>query len=335
VYDTKRIGKSPATVLLEPVMNGRTCMAKSMTKSRRRGGRILQFAALGVVLLLGTVVASAFLLTERLADNIVRVPAFGPVGESVRPPDTAALTLLLVGDDTRVEPSAQGDCVLLVQLSRDRGRATIVTLPDDIGVEVPGKGTGTIATAFSEDDPRPLVGAVETLTAVHIDHVVSVDFARFGPVVDATHGIDVPQGGGHLDGTAALAYMQPWSDADLSRAVRQQDVLRAVFGKLASPTSLTDPTAFYALLDELSRSIRLDSSLSNGDLRSVALMTGLRRPGVTALVAPVADRVREGVQSVAHLDPVRSADLWTALRSDTVADYAERHPQDLLDAASG
>jgi LCP family protein required for cell wall assembly len=309
-------------------------MAKSTT-SWRRGGRILQFAALGVVLLSGTVVASVFLLTERLADNIVRVPAFSTLAEGARPPDTAALTVLLVGDDTRLEPSAQGDSVLLVQLSPDRGHATIVALPDDSWVEIPGRGAGTIASAYSEDDPGPLVGAVEQFTAVHVDHLVTVDFARFGSVVDATHGINVPQGGGHLDGAAALVYVRPHSDADLGRAQRQQDVLGAVFGKLASPTTLIDPVAYYGLLDELSRSLRLDNTLSNGDLRSVALTAGLHHPDVTSLVAPVAVRERYGTQSVAHLDPVRSAELWTALRSDAAATYAELHPQDVLDGASG
>ncbi|HEY4420746.1 MAG TPA: LCP family protein [Pseudonocardia sp.] len=309
-------------------------MAKSTT-SRRRGGRILQFAALGVVLLSGLVVTSVFLLTERIADNIVRIPAFGSLAAGARPPDTAALTVLLIGDDTRVEPSAQGDAVLLVQLSPDHGRATIVALPDDSWVEIPGREAGTIASAYSEDDPGPLVGAVEQLTAVHIDHVMTVDFARFGPVVDATRGIDVPRGGGHLDGAAALVYVRPQSDADLGRAERQQDVLRAVFAKLAAPATLADPPAFYELLEELSRSLRLDTTLSNGDLRSAALLAALRRPGVMSLVAPVADRERYGTQSVAHLDPVRSAQLWTALRSDAAAEYAALHPQDLLDAASG
>ena len=309
-------------------------MAKSTT-TRRRGGRILQFAALAVVLLSGLVVAAVFLLTERIADNIVRIPAFDSLAAGVRPPDTAALTVLLIGDDTRVEPSAQGDAVLLMQLSPDRGSATIVALPDDSWVEIPGRGADTIASAYSEDDPAPLVGAVEQLTAVHIDHVVAVDFARFGPVVDATHGIDVPQGGGHLDGAAALVYVRPQSDADLGRAERQQDVLRAVFGKLASPATLTDPTGFYDLLEELGRSLRLDTTLSNGDLRSVALMAAFRRPGVMSLVAPVAKRERYGTQSVAHLDPDRSAELWTALRSDATAEYARLHPQDMLDAMTG
>ncbi|WP_433295567.1 LCP family protein [Pseudonocardia sp. CA-142604] len=309
-------------------------MAKSTT-SRRRGGRILQFAALGVALLSGLVVASVFLLTERIADNIVRIPAFDSIAAGVRPPDTAALTVLLIGDDTRVEPAAQGDAILLVQLSADRDRATIVALPDDSWVEIPGRGADTIASAYSEDDPSPLVGAVEQLTAVHIDHVVTVDFARFGPVVDATHGIDLPQAGGHLDGAAALVYVRPQSDADLGRAERQQDVLRAVFGKLASPTTLTDLPAYYELLEQLSRSLRLDTTLSDGNLRSAALMAAFRRPDVMSLVAPVADRQRYGTQSVAHLDPVRSAELWTALRSDETADYAALHPQDLRDAASG
>jgi anionic cell wall polymer biosynthesis LytR-Cps2A-Psr (LCP) family protein len=309
-------------------------MAKS-TSPRRRGSRILQFAALGVVLLSGLVVASVFLLTERIADNIVRIPAFDSLAAGVRPPDTAALTVLLIGDDTRVEPTAQGDAVLLLQLSPDRGRATIVALPDDSWVEIPGRGADTIASAYSEDDPGPLVGAVEQLTATHVDHVVTVDFARFGPVVDAIDGVDVPQAGGHLDGAAALGYVRPQSDADLGRAERQQAVLRAVFGELASPATLADLPAYYELLEQLSRSLRLDTTLSDGNLRSVALMSAFRRPAVMSLVAPVADRVRNGTQSVARLDPVRSAELWTALRSDATAGYAALHPQDLLDATRG
>jgi hypothetical protein len=133
-----------------------------------------------------------------------------------------------------------------VRLSERYDTDRIGKSPAAVVLEPVMNGSACMAesTAFRRPDPavrRAGSCAVGRSTAVRIDHVVTVDFARFGPVVDAIHGIDVPQGGGHLDGAAALVYVRPQSDADLGRSERQQDVLRAVFGKLASPAHSPTP----------------------------------------------------------------------------------------------
>ena len=59
-------------------------------------------------------------------------------------------------------------------------------------------------------------------------------------------------------------------------------------------------------------------------------MRGLRTSAVQFLVCPTTGLALENGLSVVHLDEARSAELWEALRADSVAEYARRHPGSLL-----
>jgi LCP family protein required for cell wall assembly len=331
-------------------------------RERRRGRRILIGLAVVVLLLLGAAGATTFVLTERLGNNVTRLPdAFQGLDAQARPPVNDAVTFLLVGTDSRsdepttgadaplgVDPGSQrSDVLMLARINPARTAASVVSIPRDSWVDIPGRGFNKINAAYAFGGPPLLITTVEKLTNIRIDHFAVIDFAGFQAMVDTVGGIDVNvakatshdgvqfrQGANHLDGVQALAYVRQRYElprGDIDRAQRQQNALRALLDKAASSGVLADPVKLYRLLDAVSRSVSIDDTLSNGGIRGLGIeMSGLRPSGVTFLGAPVRGLGREGAQSVVYLDDARAAELWDALTSDALEAYAQRNRADSL-----
>jgi LCP family protein required for cell wall assembly len=307
---------------------------------------------LSLVVLLGTGIAFALVVSERLGNNVTRVHnAFGALDESARPPATGALTFLLVGTDSRSETTPVGvlangtnsesDVVMVAQVAPDRKSVTVVSIPRDTWVDIPDRPANRIATAYSAGGPSLLIRTVEGLTDLRIDHFAVIDFAGFRSMVDAVDGIDVDvpapvgafdRGVNHMDGAQALAYVRdPSGYSRGDRARRQQGALRGILTKAASRGTLTDPVQLYDFLDAASRSVGIDDTLSNGGLRALALkMSDLGPTDVTFLRAPVAALSRERGQVVIRLDRARAVELWSAVRDGSVAAYMQRNATDAL-----
>jgi LCP family protein required for cell wall assembly len=305
-----------------------------------------------LVLVLAAGVGFAFVLSERLGNNVTRVHnAFGDLDEAARPAPTGALTFLLVGADSRSESTppgveangvnAESDVVMVAQVAPDRKTATVVSIPRDTLVAVPGRRTDRIATAYAAGGPNLLIRTVEGLAGLRIDHFAVIDFAGFRSMVDAVGGIDVdlsspPSGLGrgpsHLDGAQALLYVREragYQNGD--RARRQQTALRAILTKAASSGTLTDPVQLYDFLDAASRSVGVDDTLSNGGMRALGLkLSELGPGGVTFVRAPVAGTAQQGGQFLVRLDEARSRELWAAVRDGAVAGYVARNATDAL-----
>jgi LCP family protein required for cell wall assembly len=286
---------------------------------------------------------------------------FGPLDAGARPPGQAALTFLVVGTDTRspepttgsdapvgVNPGSQrSDVIMLAELSPDRTSASVVSIPRDSWVDIPGHGMNKINAAYAFGGASLLTSTVEKLTGVHVDHFAVIDFAGFQAMVDAVDGIDVQvaqtttdrgvtfqKGPNHLDGADALVYVRQrygLPNGDLDRAKREQNALKALLSKAVSAGTLADPIKLYRFLDATSRSVSVDDTLTNGGFRSLALESrGLQPAAVTFLTTPVRGLGREGAQDVVYLADDRAAALWTAFRAGATNDFARENPGDLL-----
>ncbi len=190
---------------------------------------------------------------------INRVDAFG--GMEDRPGDSKGTNFLLVGTDGRdgLDPAEKKayhlggapchctDTIMLVHLSQDRRRASVVSIPRDTYVQLPDTGpaafhaAGTpsrtsagghrmpathpakINEAYADGGPRLTVSTVEKLTGVHVDHYLEIDFVSFMKTVDALGGVpvctrkplkdsysglDLPAGTTTLNGGQALQYVR-------------------------------------------------------------------------------------------------------------------------------
>ena len=332
-----------------------------------RGRKALIALGVLLVVLVAGAAAGVQVLTNRVLGDVERIPdVFGPIDEATRPQKPAGtektINFLLVGVDTRAGEQTTGsdgdgaafvpgrqrsDVIMLVHVAADRRTASVVSLPRDSWVTVPGRGKNKINAAYSIGGGSLLVQTVEGLTGLRIDHFAVVDFAGFKDITDAVGGIDVrvaratgdnrgsfPAGMNHLDGDQALAYVRQRYNlpgGDLDRVRRQQNVIKALMSKAASRGLLASPTGTLKLADSVARAVSVDDSLDNGGLRSLVLsLRGLRPAGVTFLTAPVSGLGREGRQSVVRLDGTRSAELWRAVARDDVTGYVAAHPKDAL-----
>ncbi|HYQ68689.1 LCP family protein [Actinophytocola sp.] len=335
---------------------------------RRLWRRALAITAGMLCSLVLVAVGGLYVLSDRLMGNIERIPSvfasLDPDQRPARPAGQASqgTTFLLAGSDSLAgepttgtsgedrlfQPGAQrSDAIMLVRLNTTHPEATVVSIPRDSWVPVPGHGTTKINAAYAYGGPTLLVQTIERLTGVRVDHFATIDFAGFRAIVDAVDGIDVTvaarttfgpvvftPGINHLDGRRALAYVRQRKGlprGDLDRVQRQQSALRALMDKTVSSGLLGDPAQLYQLLSAVTRFVGVDDTLSDDDLLSLAAnMRSLRPSDVTFMTAPVTGTGYEGDQSVVYLDKVRAPLLWDAVEHDTVHGYLALNGGDTL-----
>lgn len=176
--------------------------------------------------------------------------------------------ILAMGIDRRPgEPFiSRTDTMMIVSLDPEEETISILSVPRDLYVVIPGRGRDRINTAFvyGSSGNNPAGGAalamqtVEHNLGVPIHHYVLVDFSAVIQGVDALGGIDVnvpytindptfpdmnygydplyiPAGEHHFNGEMALKYARTrHADNDFRRASRQQQVVLAVRDKALS-----------------------------------------------------------------------------------------------------
>ena len=162
------------------------------------------------------------------------------------------------------------DSMMLLRTDPSRHRLTFLSIPRDLRASIPGYGDSKINSAMQIGGPKLAIETVAQLTGLPINHVVVVDFGAFQKLIDGIGGIDVNipenilsnrfdcpyssqsrcnswpgwrfhKGVQHLNGHEALIYsrirenrLNP-GDTDVTRAIRQQQVMQQTLSKLASP----------------------------------------------------------------------------------------------------
>ncbi|GAA2722709.1 MULTISPECIES: LCP family protein [Streptomyces] len=337
----------------------------------RWGMRLATGAALAV---LGTGGIGHAVVTG-FAGGIGRVDPFG--GLSNRPQVSRGTNILLVGTDGRDKiteeerqryhlggmPCHCTDTMMLVHLSADRERATVVGLPRDTYIEIPERTdeTGRIRpahgqklnAAYAEGGPGLTVRSVERLTGVHVDHYMEVDFTSFMKTVDAVGGVqvcsarplhdtytglDLPAGTSTLDGGQALQYVRSRhldGAADLGRMQRQQRFLASLMHRATDGGVLLNPVKFRQVASTVSGSVRADRGLGTADLVDLGrAMRGLTPASAefTSVPVAVADFPVPGIGSTVRWDEAAAGKLFQALREDRPVNAIPRAPHRVQDA---
>jgi LCP family protein required for cell wall assembly len=314
---------------------------------------LISLGILGLVLAV-VIGGGLWFLTNRYGGNINRVSdVFAGLDEGARPaPATPAqtasaepVTFLLVGSDTRGQtlageaPDGRSDAIMIARFSADRQHAQLISIPRDSWVDIPGHGRSKINASYSWGGPSLLIQTVEQLTNVRIDHYVAIDFEGIIQVTDDLGGVDVvlaetttngpytfPAGMNHLDGDQARWYLgqrHGLPGGDFDRVKRQQQYLRAMFGKLFSANTFTNPAKLDSAMLAVTSAVSVDDSLGNGDLVSLAYsMRSVSPANVDFFTAPVLGTGMEGPASVVYLDMVSGERMWSYLSNDSLAAHA-------------
>ncbi len=203
------------------------------------------------------------------------------------------ITILLLGADlSSSDGSSRTDTIMLVNIDPRNKSASIMSIPRDVKVVIPGYGIDKINAAFALGDYNKVQGGgaglmirtIEANFGIPIHGFVQIDFNGFVQMIDTVGGIYVdvpypimdntypaenfnyqriyfPAGWQHLDGEEALIYARTrHQDGDASRAARQQQVLLALRDQHLNPDIITQ---LPKLITDFGDTVRTDISITD------------------------------------------------------------------------
>ncbi|MDR0181136.1 LCP family protein [Actinomyces oris] len=340
-----------------------TTSARSAGSALRRPGRGWRIALLSVlaIFLVLTLATGGLALWVRhsiasgmefIADPFAGIPTRAPQ-QKVAAGEEPAVNILVLGTDSRTsasdpsqwkEGAQRTDAIMIVQVSGDRKTVSVMSIPRDSWVEIPGHGQGKINAAYSYGGPSLTIHTVENLTGIHIDHFAVANFESFVALTNEIGGVRVnlktPQtlagkelgaGAQVLNGQQALAYTRERSslpNGDFDRVKRQQTWMRSIVSRVLTNGTLSSPTALYSFLKTASRTVAVDESFTLNQMQSLALETRhLHSNDIAFMTVPTAGTgTSADGQSIVTLDADADAPLFKAFAEDRVRAYLTEHP---------
>jgi LCP family protein required for cell wall assembly len=230
-------------------------------------------------------------------------------GPSVSSRKEDAFNILIMGTDERGTESSRSDVIMLIRYEPEGENFTVLSIPRDCLVNIPGKTANKINAANAFGGVPLMLETVEMLMKIVIDYYIKVDFDGFVNIVDSLGGIDVQaekdlvdaytkelklsKGNHHLNGVEALDYVRFRHDADgdFGRIKRQQEVLIAV---LRGYMRLTNISRIPIIIDELKQTV--DSNLHWVKLAALALkIKSMDNLNIETLTLKTTSRIINGI----------------------------------------
>ena len=206
------------------------------------------------------------------------------------------------------------------------GPTTLLSLPRDSPVEIPGEGTNKINAAYAFGGPKLLVETVEQNTGIRVDGYIEIGIGGFVNIVDSLGGVeicpedaikdpkaglDLDEGCQEADGPTALGYARTraFAIADLQRVQNQREVVSSIADKAASPWTLLNPWRYFSLANAGSDSLAIGEDVGPIDLARFAWAMGEVSGGGKTCTVPLAS-------GDATWDPERSEQMFQLIIDD-------------------
>jgi LCP family protein required for cell wall assembly len=263
------------------------------------------WAVAAVFCLLVAAVLTGYAAYRAVFGKVHQVPV---IDLGKRPPKlNDSLNILVIGSDSRQGKNTRfgahiggqrSDTVLVLHLSPDLRRATVLSIPRDSVVPVfqcaatdgsggqvgqPGQVEQINAT-FALGGPVCLWKTIEQTTHIRLDHFIELNFTGFEHVVNDLGGVDIclpyairdarsklrlPGGMHHVWGATALAYWRVryiGAGSDLERIKRDQFLMASVVQEIKRTDLFGNPEKVYKIISDIARSLTTDGGLTQANL---------------------------------------------------------------------
>jgi polyisoprenyl-teichoic acid--peptidoglycan teichoic acid transferase len=211
-------------------------------------------------------------------------PALDRVMDAAFSPDIERpqrLFILAIGSDARPDEAVAGtraDSLHIIGIDARRGLASVLGIPRDAYVPIPGVGSQKINASLFLGGPELTVRTVEQLTGIRLDGYVLAGFKDFRRMVTLIGGVRVrvpypmndPFSGARfrpgptrMDGPEALAFARDRHDVpggDFGRSLNQGRLIVAALRELREDAA-RDPVTLFRWLAAAGRHLRTDLSI--------------------------------------------------------------------------
>lgn len=241
--------------------------------SRRK---LLLFPIAGLIgALLWTLIGSFQSASGQTATNLIARAHNGEFAPSY----TRPIFILMLGGDGRSGNSANArtDSIHIVAIVPGTLHASILGIPRDSYVNIPGHGQNKINSASFFGGPQLTIQTVEALTSCHFDYYTMTSFQGFESIVNDFGGITMkvtentpadhyshynfaPGVTYHMDGGKALAFARDRHTrprGDFDRSLAQGKLIAAALAQQQA-NSRKDPGTLLRAMGAMYRNLRLD-----------------------------------------------------------------------------
>ncbi|WP_405561381.1 LCP family protein [Streptomyces sp. NBC_01180] len=347
----------------------------SRRRARRGKRRILRWVAGAAALLIIGTAGAGYLYYRHLNANLQKSALNLGDHEAPKAKANAAgqtpLNILMIGSDARDSKENQklggakntfgaaplADVQMLVHVSADRSNMSVVSLPRDTVLKIPkctaedGKtypATGwTLANeSLGRGGPGCTVATWESLTGIHIDHFMKIDFAGVVSMADAVGGVPVcvdanvyshthdghgsglklKKGTTSVKGQQALQWLRTrygfWPDTDVVRTKAQHEYMNSMVRQLREGTKLTDPGKLMDLANTATHALKVDTGIET--VKNLYDLAGefqkVPTSRITMTTMPNVNSVRPGFEEKVDPKAGDADQLFAMIRDDTPLD---------------
>jgi LCP family protein required for cell wall assembly len=339
-------------------------------RRRPRHSLAQKVAAWTSVVVVGVLVAgslAAYAKYRSFWDSIKRIDVESLVGK--QPPKlNNAENILLIGSDTRVGqdgiggsaaevPGGRSDTLMLLHISPGHHEVTVISIPRETMVPIlgcpPSDGTAgqqaepgqveLINAALDFGGPVCTWKTFETVTGIHLDHFIELDFTGFEQIVDDLGGvticlpfaIDDPQSGldlsagrHHVFGHEALAFWRTregvGDGSDLERIQRDQYLMVALVQGMEHSGLLHSPSKILKVVRDATNAMTTDLGLDQNAMLQIAdSLSGINSSSVQFITAP--NIAYPPNDNDVEFEQPEASELFTAIQHDMTLPKATKN----------
>ncbi len=218
-------------------------------------------------------------------------------------PSHKKINILVLGVNQRRNDIGRSNVTCVVTVDTDTKDVSMLWVPRDSRVKIPGYGWNKIGHAYSYGGHKLSEQTVSDLLGIPIDYYVAINMDGFKKVIDAIGGVDInvekrmyyydpydegevdnnglidlKPGMQHMNGNTALEYVRFRHDemGDIGRIERQQKFAKALLSQMATPAIITKiPDIVNEVNATISTDIPVSQMLSLGKIINDAYKRGL------------------------------------------------------------
>lgn len=266
------------------------------------------------------------------------------------------VNILVLGVDERSDDVGRSDTMFVVTIDTSTKEVSMLSVPRDTRVKIPGHGWDKINHAYAEGGVKLSQKAVEDLLGIPIDYYMTINFAGFYKIVDALGGVDIDvdermyyedpydnlviniqPGVQHMDGKKAIQYVRYRDSAgDIGRIARQQKFIKAMMREAADPTNILKLPAVIKEINEV-----VKTNMSTAEMLNLAKMIndaqkqGLKTdmvPGKPAYIDEVSYWLPDIValrQHVAKIQGITPDEKYASTARNMSTEYQNSIPREM------